>query len=107
MRQTELITSFLDSLHRVGTDVVVDIADDPPCVVARTRSGRVFAAAWPTDGSLSVRLRLDAIVPEVPTLEHIGSGSLAYEIVVTDQSQLAEVEALFERAHELANRGHV
>lgn len=84
----ELLDALVSDLSEAGERVALDLTDDPPVVVART-SGRIFAAAWPGESGLVVRIRLDA--PPLDDRFRPTGGSLSYESVVTTRAQVAEL----------------
>ena len=94
----ELLAAMVDMLQQAGDGVTIDLTEDPPVLVART-AGRIFAAAWPAERGLHVRLRLDSPPDDVPEYEALGSGTLEYESVVHTRRQLAEVVDMLREAH--------
>jgi hypothetical protein len=97
----QLLDALVALLRDTGEDITLDLTDEPPTVVVARTAGRIFAAAWPADGGLFVRLRLD-VAPEAPSLEPVSPGSLAYESMITDRRQLTDLVGLLRDAHELA-----
>jgi hypothetical protein len=91
-------------LRRLGSGaVVVDLTEEPPTVVARAATGLVFAAAWPTEEGVALRLRLLA-TQAAPGLEHVSPGSLGYEALLTSPEEVADAAALLDLALEAASK---
>lgn len=105
MNSDDLTAHYVAMLRRTGTDVRVDLTDEPVAVIAHSDSGRVFAAAWDSDEGLVVRLRLDAMAgEEFPEMEYVDGGTLAYEVVMRSVEDIDSLGAMLERAHDLAAR---
>lgn len=105
MEADELTTRFITALRGVGTNVVVDLTDEPPSIVGRTAQGRVFVAAWPDDDMLLVRLRLEAMSSApVVEMQQVEEGSLTYEVGIRSADEIESLVAMFERAHAFANQ---
>lgn len=100
----ELLDALASMLRETGEDIALDLTGEPSTVVLARTAGRVFAAAWPGDRGLFVRLRLE-IPPDVESFQPVGSGSLAYESVITTREQLADLVDLLREAHTLARSG--
>lgn len=91
-----LAVRFVAALREAGSDVSIDLTDEPPALLARTPDGRVFVAAWPTDDGLCARLRLDSLHAfGVP----VGDGSLSYEVMIRTVEEVDEVAAMFAHAY--------
>jgi hypothetical protein len=96
-----LAARFVAALRQAGSDVSIDLTDEPPALLARTPDGRVFVAAWPTDDGLCARLRLDSLhAVGVP----ISDGALNYEVVVRTVDQVDDIADMFAQAY--ADTGH-
>jgi len=98
-----LIADLISALEAAGDEVTIDLTEDPPTVIART-GGMVFAAAWPADDGVFLRLRLD--VSHVPS-EHLDpslTGALAYESILRTPADVSELRTLLAEAHQTAAR---
>lgn len=105
MNSNDLTARYVEMLRRTGTDVKVDLADEPVTILAHAASGRVFAAAWESDEGLIVRLRLDAMAGDrFPDMEYVDGGTLAYEVIMRTADDVDSLGEMLERAHELAAR---
>ena len=90
----------LDALGAAGGGVSIDLTIDPPCVVARTPEGRVFAAAWPADGYVLIRLRLEAMSPSAGFEgETIEGGGLTYEAAIRTGHEGEALAAMVRHAY--------
>lgn len=97
----ELLDELVALLRDTGEDITLDLTDEPPTVVVARTAGRIFAAAWPHDAGLFVRLRLE-MPPEGHAMEPVAPGSLAYESIVSTRRQLTDLVGLLRDAHDLA-----
>jgi len=105
MNSQELAARFLTVLQGSGTDVTVDLTDEPVAIVAYSKTGRVFAAAWESDEGLVVRLRLDAMAGGAyPQMEYVDGGTLAYEVVMRSNDEVDALGDMLDRARTLATR---
>lgn len=106
MNSDELAAHYVEVLRGSGNDIEADLNEDPPVILAYSKSGRVFAAAWPSEEGLVVRLRLDAMATdEFPEMEHIDGGTLAYEAIMRSLDEIDSFREMLDRAYELAARG--
>lgn len=91
-----LAARFVAALQQAGSDVSIDLTDEPPALLARTPDGRLFVAAWPSGDGLCARLRLDSLhAVGVPVTD----GSLSYEVVLRTVEEVDEVAGMFARAY--------